>query len=366
MDLNNWQQSIQSWVTAFLICFGTFFGTKLFFKLILKRLAAWSQLHPARWSKLVVFVLQETHSFFFLVLSVGVSAQFLTLSDRILDLVEKCLLVAVTLQVGLWGDVALKKSFELSQEHNPSNSSQGRNSSLHWLKLVARIVLFGALLLTILQTIGINITALIAGLGVGGVAIALAVQNILGDVFASLSIVLDRPFEIGDFIVVGDHKGTIEKIGLKTTRVRSLSGEQLIFPNSDLLQSRIQNYKRMSERRISFTLQVTYQTPPKLLREIPDLVRKIVQIQTGVRWERTHFSSFSESALQIETVYWVLSPDYNTYMDIQQNINLSLLETFEERGIQFAHPTRTLVIKEDATNFSVPSSGRLEAASVSE
>lgn len=352
MTLNLLPQSIQNWGIAALICLVTFFGTKLIFKLLLGRMTAWSRHHQKRWNALFLSVLEETHSIFFLVLGLGVSAQFLSFSNRTLDIIEKALLIGLLIQLGFWGDALLKKSFELSVNQSQSHSTHGVKSSLHWLRIVARIVMFGALLLTIFQTIGINITALIAGLGVGGVAIALAVQNILGDVFASLSIVLDRPFEIGDFIVVGNHKGSIEKIGLKTTRVRSLSGEQLIFPNSDLLQSRIQNFKRMTERRISFVLNLTYQIPSKLMREVPDMVRKIVESQTGVRWERTHFSSFTESSLQIETIYWVLNPDYNFYMDIQQNINLLIMDLFEAQKIQFAHPTRTLIVRSNQNENS--------------
>jgi small-conductance mechanosensitive channel len=185
---------------------------------------------------------------------------------------------------------------------------------------------------------------MIAGLGVGGVAVALAVQSILGDLFASLSIVIDKPFVIGDFVIVDEYMGTIEHVGLKTTRIRSLGGEQIVFSNSDLLKTRIRNYKRMRERRVLFGFGVLYQTPIDVVEKIPDLMRAIVEARKNVRFERAHFKAFGESSLDFEVVYWMLDPDYNLYMDVQQAINLEMLRVFEREGIGFAYPTRTLVI----------------------
>jgi small-conductance mechanosensitive channel len=179
---------------------------------------------------------------------------------------------------------------------------------------------------------------------VGSIAVALAIQNILADLFASLSIALDQPFVIGDFIIVDDYLGTVENIGLKTTRVRSLSGEQLVFANNDLLNSRIRNYKRMGERRVLFTFGVIYQTPIEQLEQISAWVKEIIQTHEQARFDRAHFKSFGDSALVFEVVYYVQSPDYNLYMDIQQAINLALMKRFEKNGIEFAYPTQTLFI----------------------
>ena len=194
----------------------------------------------------------------------------------------------------------------------------------------------------ILDNLGFNITALVASLGIGGIAVALAVQNILGDIFASLSIALDKPFVIGDFIIVEDVLGTVEYIGLKTTRLRSLSGEQIVFSNVDLLKSRIRNYKRMFERRVVFTIGVVYQTAHATLERIPALVRSIVEQQPKTRFDRAHFKEYGDSALVFEVVYFVLDSDYNIYMDIQQAINLAIFRRFQVKGIEFAYPTRTL------------------------
>jgi small-conductance mechanosensitive channel len=178
--------------------------------------------------------------------------------------------------------------------------------------------------------------------------VALAAQNILGDLFASLSIVLDKPFVMGDFIIVGSQMGTVEKVGLKTTRVRALSGEQLIFANTDLLQSRIQNFKRMQERRVVFTIGVLYETPREKLAEIPRIIREIVESQDGTRFDRSHFKEFGDFSLNFETVYYVQVPDYNVYMDVQQAINLAMFERLAAEGIEFAYPTQKLYVRTSA------------------
>src|SRR5690606_7585627 len=164
--------------------------------------------------------------------------------------------------------------------------------------------------------------------------------------FGSLSIVLDKPFVIGDFIVVDGLAGTVERIGLKTTRVRALSGEQLVFSNADLLGSRIHNYKRMQERRVVFSFGVTYDTPPEKVAAIPNMVREVIEARENTRFDRAHFQKFGDSDLTFEVVYYMLVADYNLYMDTQQAINLELLRRFAADGIEFAFPTRTLYVNQ--------------------
>jgi len=215
---------------------------------------------------------------------------------------------------------------------------------------IGRLFLWTIVLLLILDNLGVDITSLIAGLGIGGIALALAAQNILGDLFASLSIMLDKPFVIGDFIIVDEYMGSIEQIGLKTTHLRSLSGEQLIISNADLLKSRIRNYKRMYERRVVFSLGVIYQTPYDKLKTIPAMVREIIEAQEQTRFDRAHFKEFGNSSLNFEIVYWVKNPDYNVYMDLHQAINMEIFRRFEEEGIVFAYPTQTLYLnREEST-----------------
>lgn len=236
----------------------------------------------------------------------------------------------------------------------PDPSVAGAMSTFRWMGL---LLVYAAIFLLALDNLGVDVTALIAGLGVGGIAIALAVQNILGDLFASLTITLDKPFVVGDFIVVGKELGTIEKIGLKTTRVRSLGGEQLVFGNNDLLTSRIQNYKRMNERRVVFGFRVTYDTTPEQILAIDREVKRIIVEHDNSRFDRCHLARFGEFSLEFEVVYYVLSADYNVYMDTQQDLNLAIMRLLDDLGVRFALPTQTLHLtraREDGARDSAP------------
>jgi small-conductance mechanosensitive channel len=226
------------------------------------------------------------------------------------------------------------------------------------LLAVLNLVIWIVGVLFLLDNLGFQISTVVAGLGISGIAVALAAQAVLGDLFSYFVIFMDRPFEIGDFVIFGDVLGTIEKIGVKTTRLRSLGGEEIIVSNADLTSSRVRNYKRMEERRIVFGFGVLYETEPEKLRAIPDLVQEIAARQELVRFDRAHFKSFGNSSLDFEVVYYVLSPDYTTYMNIQQAINLAIFEAFAEKGIGFAYPTTTVYLagaSEPARPRAVPS-----------
>jgi len=195
-------------------------------------------------------------------------------------------------------------------------------------------------LLFFLDNIGYSVTTIVAGLGIGGIAIALAAQNILSDLFSYFVIFLDKPFEIGDFIVVGDKSGSVEEIGFKTSRVRSLGGEQLVIPNAELVKSTINNFKRLEKRRIAFSIRVVYDTPPQLLQEVPGILKSAVEKREKTLLDRSHLASLSDYYVNFEVVYFVLSDDYNLYMNIQQSILLDIITTFKEKGIEFALPTQ--------------------------
>lgn len=212
---------------------------------------------------------------------------------------------------------------------------------------VVQTIVWGLAVILFLDNIGIKISTVIAGLGIGGVAVALAAQTVLKDLFSYVCILFDRPFSVGDFIIVGDYLGTVEYIGIKTTRIASLGGEQLIFSNADLTDSRVRNYKRMQKRRVVFNFGVIYQTSAQHLKEIPELVKQIVASIDEAVFDRAHFAKYGDSSLDFEVVYYVLSGDYNKYMDIQQKINLDIFEQFAVKGIEFAYPTRTLYINKD-------------------
>ncbi|MBU1086096.1 MAG: mechanosensitive ion channel family protein [Candidatus Omnitrophica bacterium] len=219
-----------------------------------------------------------------------------------------------------------------------------REKSLKSVASVIKIIVWGGGIVFLLDNMGFKVSTIIAGLGIGGIAVGLAAQAILGDVFSFFAILFDRPFEVGDFIIIGDYMGTIEQIGMKTTRIRSLGGEQLIFSNTDLTNSRVRNYKRMYERRVVFKLGVTYQTPQEQMEKIPRIIKKIIENIKEARFDRAHFCAYGDFSLNIEVVYYALTPDYNKYMDIQQKINLAIMEEFKKENIEFAYPTQTLFV----------------------
>ncbi|MCG6907250.1 MAG: mechanosensitive ion channel family protein [Desulfobacteraceae bacterium] len=281
-----------------------------------------------------------------LVVSLYAGKGFLSFPAGVVSWIESGAVAAVVIQTAIWANALVTFWFNRYQRQY-RNLDAARVTTLRAISLAARLLLIVIAAVLILDNLpGVEITALVAGLGIGGIAIALAVQNILSDLFASLSIILDKPFVLGDFIIVDAHMGSVEYIGLKTTRLRSLSGEQLVFPNSDLLQSRIRNFKRMAERRVVFELQVTYQTPYEKLAAIPDWIADIVARQEPVRFDRAHFQGFGEFALRFEVVYYVLDADFNIYMDIQQAINLGIIQKFRQEGVAFAFPTRTISLAE--------------------
>jgi small-conductance mechanosensitive channel len=294
-------------------------------------------------TKIAHRVTAQTSIWFLMFVALLIASRFLHSTPWTDTLIPRVVTIALLVQLGLWASTALTTFIHLRREQQLT-ADPGAVAALDLLGFVLRLVVWVAVLLVMLDNLGVNITALIAGLGVGGVAVALAAQNILGDLFASLSIVLDKPFVVGDFLILGEYLGSVEHVGLKTTRLRSLSGEQLVFSNADLLNSRIRNYGRMFERRIVFSVGVTYQTPAEKLKRIPVIIRTAVESQKPVRFDRAHFQSFGDFALVFEVVYYVLVPDYNTYMDIQQAINLTLYEQFAAEGIEFAYPTQTLFV----------------------
>lgn len=335
--------SIRTWLLAFATGVAVYVGLLVARRLVLRYMGVLSRRTATDVDDLVQNVLAQTRVFFLLFVSVYAATRVLLLPGDVALTLRFIGVIVVALQIAIWGNAVITGliSREMTRrlEDDPSSAM-----TLNALAFLGRLVLWTILLLMALENLGVDVTALVTGLGIGGIAVALAVQNLLGDLFASLSIVLDKPFVIGDFIVVGDQAGTVERIGLKTSRVRALSGEQLVFANSDLLSSRIQNFKRMYERRVVFTLGVTYDTPRTRLGEIPGLIREAVEAQELARFDRSHFSAYGDFSLNIETVYYVTVPDYSAYMDVQQAILLRIHELFEAAGIEFAYPTQTLIV----------------------
>jgi len=210
-------------------------------------------------------------------------------------------------------------------------------------KAVQAIVLIFALL-AILYVFQVELSGVVVGLGVGGIAIALAVQNLLSDMFSAFSIFFDRPFEIGDFVVVGDYSGTVAHIGMKSTRIQLLQGEELVMSNKELTSNAVRNFKRLQRRRILFNVKVTYDTSVEKLKKIPEVIDKVIKDVELATLDRVHFRQFGDFSLDFEIVYYIKTGDYNKYMDIQQKINYGILEEFEKEGIKMAYPTQQIVL----------------------
>ena len=290
---------------------------------------------------------------FLLVVAATAGLSVLGLDGRPASLVQKAFTIALFWQAGLWVSTAVVAWLD-HRRRTTLSEDKAVAGSIGIIRFVARLAVWAMVLLLTLDNLGVDITALVAGLGIGGIAVALALQNVLGDLLASLSIALDQPFVIGDFVIVGEHMGSVEYIGIKSTRLRSLTGEQIVMSNADLLSSRLRNYGRMYERRVVFTLGVTYETPREKLRGIPPLLRQIIEAQEGVRFDRAHFAKYGPCSLDFEVVYHVLSADYGRYMDAQQAINFRIHEAFETLGAAFAYPTQTVWLAGGARPQAVP------------
>jgi small-conductance mechanosensitive channel len=338
--------SLADWASAVAIALGTLAVFQIVKQIVIRRLAAFARKTPTALDDFLADTLAATRLLLLVPLALYAAVQVLTLPARFEHLIGQTSVVALLLQTAIWGHHFIE-SWKRNTLRVKSTEDLASTSTVAVLSFLARLGLWALTLLLALDNLGFNITALLAGLGIGGVAVALAAQNILGDLFASMSIVLDKPFMVGDFIVVGEHLGTVEYIGLKTTRLRSLSGEQIVFANTDLLKSCIHNYKRMNERRVLFRFGVVYQTPPDVLESIPAMVREIIEQTSQTRFDRAHFSAYGDSSLDFEVVYFVLDPDYNLYMDVNQNILLALYRRFLQQGIDIAYPTRTLYLKSE-------------------
>jgi small-conductance mechanosensitive channel len=251
--------------------------------------------------------------------------------------------VALYLQLALWASVVI--DFWLDRQRRRLGQDATSVALGGVLRFASKLVLWSVLLLMALDNLGVDVTALVAGLGIGGVAVALALQNVLGDLLASLSIVLDKPFVLGDMISVDDLTGKVEQLGMKTTRLRSVGGEQLILSNGELLKSRIRNWTRLTERRVLLTFGVAQETPADAVERIPGRVRELIEAQDLTRFDRAHFKGFGAASLDFEVVYWILTTDYHAFMDRQQAVNLGLLRAFEEEGVRLASPASRVVVE---------------------
>ncbi len=318
-------------------------GTLLIVRaMILRHLTEVAKKTENRVDDIAVVLARHTHAFFVWAVALEVGSWHVPLSTSLRTGWKVIFVGLLVLQGALWATAIL----DALVKERLTAASPALATTYDFLDSLGKVIIWTLAALIVLDNIpGVQISTLLASLGIGGVAIALAVQNILGDLFAYLSVTLDKPFAIGDFIAVDDLMGTVEHIGLRSTRLLSVSGEQLIFSNHDLIGSRIRNYGRMEKRRATFTVGVTYETPVEKLSQVPSFIQGIVEAQAGTQFERAFLKTMGDSALIYEVVYYLTPPDYSLFVQTQQAINLGVLRRFAQEGIELAYPTQTIYLK---------------------
>lgn len=334
--------AVSDYLLSLLVFAAGVLSVKLFKRTIVKALRQWSEKSQTKIDDFLIYVLEKK---FIPILYFGVfymSLQSLNTSP----FVSKSVNVIAVILISVLGIRLITSTVEFLVRNYwmKDSDSPDQQKNVKAVLPAIKVVVWGLGIVFLLDNLGFEISAVIAGLGIGGIAVALASQAVLGDLFSYFSIMFDRPFEAGDFIIAGDYMGTVEHVGIKTTRIQSLGGEQIVFSNTDITNSRLRNYKKMQKRRVLFSLGVTYQTTSDRLKEIPSIIREIVSGVENTAFDRTHFFSFGDFSLVFEVVYYVMGSDYNKYMDIQETINLRVKEEFEKRGIEFAYPTQTLYV----------------------
>ncbi|GAA4421542.1 hypothetical protein GCM10023187_57500 [Nibrella viscosa] len=334
------QNTVQDYLLALGVILVGIVMIGIFRRTILARVREWTRSTDSHFDDFVVDSIARfgIPALYFGVVTIGLNLLILTpRAEGILKVASTVVITFLIVRLVSSAILLFLRSFIRRQ-----NQGDEKLKQVGGLMLLINVVIWAVGLLFIFDNMGYNVTTVVTGLGIGGIAVALAAQNILGDLFNYLVIFFDRPFEVGDFITVDNKMGSVDYIGIKTTRVKSLTGEQLIFANSDLTKSRIHNFKRMDRRRIAFTVKVTYQAELDQLKAIPILLKALVEEQSDALFDRAHFAAYGDSSLNFDVVYFVLSTEFNRYMDIQQTINLRIYEEFKARGIEFAYPTQAL------------------------
>lgn len=333
--------------TAWMIALGafvvTFYGLRIGLRLAHKRLSRLAVTTENRVDDLFADLLGRTKWFFIAAIALAIASKALRLPSQVVVYVGYALTLAFGLQAGVWGDSLVKSLIALRVDIGPDGKPT-RTALGTVLRVIGRVVVWALVTLLILQNLGVKVTALLAGLGIGGIAVALAVQNVLGDLLASLAIAVDKPFRPGDTILLDNIQGKVEAIGLKSTRIRSLNGEEIVLSNSELVKARIHNFASLKERRVLFSFGVTYDTSAEKLELIPVIVREVIESVPQTRFDRAHFKSYGDYALIFEVVYYVLDADYRRFMDIHHAVNLGIYKRFSAEGIAFAYPTQNVIL----------------------
>jgi len=315
---------------------------KLIKVIVVSRIRKFSERSKSTFDDLIVVVIDKALLPLAFVYSFYAGFRYLTMPPRVTRIIHVAILVITIFFIVRAISAVISYFFFRFAKARTGSDSHARQAK--GILAIIQLILWLLGIVFLIDNLGYDITTIVAGLGIGGIAIALAAQAVLGDLFSYLVIFFDKPFEIGDFITVGDKMGTVEYVGIKSTKIRALSGEQIILSNTDLTNSRIQNFKRMQIRRVVFTFRVDYDTQSEKLKAIPEMVKEFIQREDKTQFDRVHFANFGDSSLNFEAVYSVLTADFNLYMDIQQRINFAIFEAFRDQDIRFAYPTQKLLI----------------------
>ena len=295
-------------------------------------------------------ILSSISKIFILIVAINIGCQLVQVDNSFNEILNHIFVLALFWQITKWVILITNIIFTRYKKIKEINDDMHGVTAINGLTAISKFVIWLIFLMLAMDNIGVDITALVAGLGIGGLAIALAAQSILGDLFASLTIMIDKPIAIGDYVVVDNFMGNVKSIGIKSTKLESLTGEEIIISNSDLLNSRLRNYhqSRMKKRRSTMTIGVVYETDFKKLQRVQEILKEIVKSNPKTEYIRAIFTNFGDFSLDFELTYNVLSPDYETLTEINHEIRLKIFETFEKEKLEFAYPTRTIHISKDS------------------
>jgi len=338
-----WSNSAYEYVLALLIFISTIVVLKIFQSIVLAKLKKMAEKTKTEFDDVLIKIFREIKPPFYFFIALYFGIKVLEFPDIVSKVINILFLIIIVYEIirafEKIVDFGVKKYVEKADGKQVMSPSMVKA-----LKIILKIILWAIGLILVLGNLGIDVTSLIAGLGIGGIAIAFALQNILEDIFSSFSIYVDKPFRVGDYIVVGKDSGTVEKIGLKTSRLRTLSGEELVVSNKELTNARVQNFRKMESRRDSFTLGIVYDTPSEKLEKVPQIIEEILSGFDNLEFVRCKFTEFGDSSLNFDVVYLVNSKDFDLFAEMKQKINFEIYKRFKRENIEFAYPTQTVFV----------------------
>jgi small-conductance mechanosensitive channel len=343
-ELSLWGNTAYDYLIAAVIFIALIVALKVFQVIVLARLQKLALRTKTDLDDMLIEVFKTIKPPFYFFISIYFAIKVLAVADIFNKTLLVLFLISIVFEIvqalSRVLDYVMRKYLNKNKEEGEDN--QHADSVIKLLQVLVKVVLWVVGLVLILSNMGIDVTSLVAGMGIGGLAIALALQNVLSDLFAAFSIYIDKPFKAGDFIKLGTDSGTVEKIGMKTTRLKTLQGEQLIISNQELTNARVQNFRRMDNRRVSFKLGFTYDTSHKKLKAIPKMIEEIVAKVDLVEFNRCHFVEYADSALIFDIVIFISSKEMTDYLSAREKINLAIYEKFGKEKIEFAYPTQTI------------------------